>query len=156
MNIVQKPKLMIVLNSQVSQKITDGKDVGLLPTLTEVAQLKSNSTVAFAVAKNIKVLSSALDTKNKAREAILIAHASKNEDGTPSIAEGQYQFADDTDKHACISQLADLENLDSGAQLHHITEADAMSIQGITAHQILSLGDLLIDTPIASTQLEVV
>ena len=107
--------------------------------------LKGNAKVAFAVAKNIKKLSVAHEVKNKARESILTAYAAKNEDGTPLIEGNEYQFPHEEAKAECIQEISDLEQLDSGVELHQISEANIETVKEITANLILRLSYVIVE-----------
>lgn len=144
MNLVTESKSK-VLNGQISYQELDGSIVGMLPALNQISLLKSSTKVAFAVAKNIKKLTAAHETKSKTREAMLIASALKDEEGKPVIKDLKYQFPDKETELECIKKVTELETLDSGVVLHHLTEADIETIQGITAHHIVHLGDLILE-----------
>lgn len=134
---------MIVLNWQISTKLEDGSEVGYMPSLAELALLKLNSKVAFAVTKNLKKFSASVELKLKTREAILIAWSAKDADDKPLIIDTVYQFPDDEAKTQCIKEMTDLEQLDSGVDIHQINEADLESVDGLSVNLIFRLGDLI-------------
>lgn len=151
---------MKVLNGQISARLDNGMEVGYLPILQETAQLKANTTVVFAWAKNMKKLTSGQEIRNKALTSLISTHVTKNEDGSPSVVGIAYQFDSEEIKAEYIQKVTELQMMDSGIVLHRITEADARSMVGITSRHIELLGDIIImeeeeeELPVAAPALE--
>lgn len=135
---------MVIKNWQIYSKLNNGTEIGLLPALNELSLLKGNAKVAYATAKNIKILTSALEIKNKVHESIVKAHAIQDAEGKfPTDEKGEFLFETEEVKDSVIKELTDLDALDSEVSIHLIYQADIETVQEITGNLILRLGEII-------------
>lgn len=125
-------------------KITNNEIVNnLLPALRDLSKVKTNSKVAYNIAKTIKKIVNAIEPYGTARTSLL-ENSCVQIDGKPKIENGEYIFSSDQIKNNCLKEINELSLLELEIDIFPIKFSEIENIE-IAAITLLNLNNFIED-----------